>query len=186
MFNIANSWIQLHILYFVRVLLNSNVYIYRFLWMYKTSTSSYASKGFDFCLKSCLISNASYFYQPPFAGCIVTFGICILFQNDGFTISICFAIPLINSCIWIRFPLWRHLPGQVQNVTRDGADYENQEWPRVPDRKISVEGDMLWHNPNRGVSRGLDVKACRPRLISSDLEPEVILDSFFPRGDAGV
>ena len=57
-------------------------------------------------------------------------------------------------------------------------DYENQEWPRVPDRKISVEGDMLWHNPNRGVSRGLDVKACRPRLISSDLEREVILDSF--------
>ena len=46
------------------------------------------------------------------------------------------------------------------NRTRD---YENQEWPRVPDRKISVEGDMLWHNPNRGVSRGLDVKACRPR-----------------------
>ena len=47
-------------------------------------------------------------------------------------------------------------------------EYENQEWPRVPERKISVEGDMLWHNPNRGVSRGLDVKACRPRLISSD------------------
>ena len=57
-------------------------------------------------------------------------------------------------------------------------EYENQEWPRVPDRKISVEGDMLWHNPNRGVSRGLDVKACRPRLIFSDLEREVILDSF--------
>ena len=49
---------------------------------------------------------------------------------------------------------------------------------RVPDRKISVEGDRLWHNLNRGVSRGLDVKACRPRLISSDLEREVILDSF--------
>ena len=58
------------------------------------------------------------------------------------------------------------------------GEYENQEWPRVPDRKISVEGDMLWHNPNRGISRGLDVKACRPRLISSDLEREVILDSF--------
>ena len=57
------------------------------------------------------------------------------------------------------------IPRQVQNVTRDGADYENQEWPRVPDRKMSVEGDMLWHNPNRGVSRGLDVKACHPRLI---------------------
>ena len=57
-------------------------------------------------------------------------------------------------------------------------EYENQEWPLVPDRKISVEGDMLWHNPNRGVSRGLDVKACRPRLIFSDLEREVILDSF--------
>ena len=39
--------------------------------------------------------------------------------------------------------------------------YENQEWLRVPDRKISVEGDILWHNPNRGVSRGLDVKASR-------------------------
>ena len=46
------------------------------------------------------------------------------------------------------------------------------------DRKITVEGDRLWHNPNRGISRGLDVKACRPRLISSDLEREVILDSF--------
>ena len=56
-------------------------------------------------------------------------------------------------------------------------DYENQEWPRVPDRKISVEGDMLWHNPNRGVSRGLDGKACRPILISTNLEREVILDS---------
>ena len=27
--------------------------------------------------------------------------------------------------------------------------YENQEWPQVPDQKISVEDDMLWHNPNR-------------------------------------
>ena len=34
--------------------------------------------------------------------------------------------------------------------------------PRVPDSKISVEGEMLWHNTNQGVSRGLDVKACRP------------------------
>ena len=32
--------------------------------------------------------------------------------------------------------------------------YENQEWPWVLDRKISVEGDMLWDNPNRGVSPG--------------------------------
>ena len=32
------------------------------------------------------------------------------------------------------------------------TDYENQEWPRVTDRKISVEGDMLWHNPNAGVT----------------------------------
>ena len=64
---------------FVRDLLTSNLYIYRFLWMYKTSTSSYASKGFDFCLKSCLISNASdFYYQPPFVCCAVTFGICIL------------------------------------------------------------------------------------------------------------
>ena len=57
-------------------------------------------------------------------------------------------------------------------------DYENQEWPRVLDQKISVEGDLFWHNPNRGVSRGLDVKAGHPWLISSDLEREVILDSF--------
>ena len=40
--------------------------------MYKTSTSSYASKGFDFCLKSCLISNASDFLPAP---------ICVLHSN---------------------------------------------------------------------------------------------------------
>ena len=41
--------------------------------MYKTSTSSYASKGFDFCLNSCLISNASdYFLQTS---------ICVLHSN---------------------------------------------------------------------------------------------------------
>ena len=41
--------------------------------MYKTSTSSYASKGFDFCLKSCLISNASDFFLPT--------SICVLHSN---------------------------------------------------------------------------------------------------------
>ena len=49
------------------------MYIYRFLWMYKTSTSSYASKGYDFCLKSCLISNASDYFLPT--------SICVLHSN---------------------------------------------------------------------------------------------------------
>ena len=40
--------------------------------MYKTCTSSYTSKGFDFCLKSCLISNASDF--------LLTF-LCVLHCN---------------------------------------------------------------------------------------------------------
>ena len=79
----------------------------------------------------------------------------------------------------LPFVIKIHFPGFLAQLSRrlEWA-YENQEWPRVPDRKISVEGDMLWHNPNRGVSRGLDVKARRPRLISSVLEREVILDSF--------
>ena len=50
---------------------------------------------------------------------------------------------------------------------------ENQEWHRVPDRKIKVESDLLWHYPNQGVKRGLDAKAWRPRLISFDLERNV-------------
>ena len=37
--------------------------------MYKTSTLSYASKGFGFCLKSCLISNASDF--SPTSICVL-------------------------------------------------------------------------------------------------------------------
>ena len=41
--------------------------------MYKTSTSSYASKGFDFCLKSCLISIASDYFLPT--------SICVLHSN---------------------------------------------------------------------------------------------------------
>ena len=39
----------------------------------KTSTSSYASKGFHFCLKSCLISNASGYFLPT--------SICVLHSN---------------------------------------------------------------------------------------------------------
>ena len=41
-------------------------------------------------------------------------------------ISTCFAIPLTKSCkYWIRvILLWSiHLPGQLQNVTRDGVKY---------------------------------------------------------------
>ena len=70
---------------------------------------------------------------------------------------------------------WFHNCPEIPNMV---LSYENQEWHRVPDRKMSVEGDLLWHNPNRCINRGLDVKACRPRLTSSDLEQEVILDSF--------
>ena len=40
--------------------------------------------------------------------------------------------------------------GVWHRIRRD-RDYKNQEWPRVRDRKISVEGDMLWHNPNRDI-----------------------------------
>ena len=40
--------------------------------MYRPSTSSYASKGFDFCLKSCLVSNASDFLPTS---------ICVLHSN---------------------------------------------------------------------------------------------------------
>ena len=49
-------------LYFIRVLFSSNVYIYRFLWMYKTRTSSNASKGLWFLFKIMPeLSNASDF-----------------------------------------------------------------------------------------------------------------------------
>ena len=58
------------------------------------------------------------------------------------------------------------------------SDYENQDRPRFPEPKISVEDDMVWQNPNRSVSWSSDTRAGRPRLISSDLEWVVIIRSF--------
>ena len=55
---------------------------------------------------------------------------------------------------WLRHRIPCGVESRIRHwaeITWHVCDYENQEWPRVPDRKISVDGDMLWHNPNRGV-----------------------------------
>ena len=63
------------------------MYNYQFLWRYKTSTSSYASKSFDFCLKSCLMQVICLVFLPT--------SICVLHSNFWYL--------YINSLLEWRF-----------------------------------------------------------------------------------
>ena len=125
--------------------------------MYKTSTLSYASKGFDFCLKSCLISNAS----------VLPTSICMLHSN--------FLYLHINSLLEWRFYYFRmfrnpvnqfmHLNPfpAVKTFTWTGAErhvWRNRYWrsrgqivyrrnrrngARILQRTLTVYGTLCYH-----------------------------------------
>ena len=117
-------------------------------------------------------------------------GIHVLFHfTEPSTLYLVQLPDFLHARTFINFHnLWLHIPNYVSSAiimqsTTGSNPHTNmlmriKNWPRVSDRKMPVGGDMLWKNPNWGVSRGLDVNACHLRLTYSNLEREVILDCF--------
>ena len=144
------------------------MYIYRFLWVYKTSTSSYESKGFHFCLKSCLISNASDYFLPT--------SICALHSNFWYL--------HINSLLKWRFyyfHMFRNPVNQfmqlnpfpaVKTFTWTGAErhaWRNRYW--------RSRGQIVYRRNRRNGARLLQRTLIEPRHAKRALR--VILNKMF-------